>query len=147
MAFAFLTFILAFSQLIEATPATHGATNSIEIMAIPPALEDAITSLAVKEQTMYQDMMSLLRTYAPSLVHLMETFQIGEFWEMTKASFWRWISFLMGTSSHGGEVSERSGQSNHPIFTVPILDIPVTRQRLEGFVIDSVAVYQKWQKS
>lgn len=66
-----------------------------------------------------------------------------DYWEMAKNAFWNLVSFLFGWDSQ-----ERSGQSfasEDVLFSLPMMDIPVTRSQLEGFVLDSVAVYKKWQ--
>lgn len=111
--------------------------------------------VAVRETTLYQDMMMLGRIYAPSVVNLIEFLQKENLWELTKEQFWALLSFFMGWTKNSAEhhvnAEARSGQTSSyfsdPLMTIPFIDYPVTRHRLEGFVMDSIAVYRKWQNA
>ena len=113
-------------------------TNETRISTIPDEEEDSL----------YQDVVDLAKLYIPSFVYdLIEYIQNENLWELTKAQFWRLISFVIGYDS---EAEGRSGQSwsrttsTGPLFTIPFVNYPVTQDQVEGFVLDSFAVYKKW---
>ena len=146
----FLTFLILFKGTL-ATPSPRSGTNlPVEILIsedIAPKPEGpAGTDLATAiKGNFYDDLRMLIRIYAPSLADFIETLQFENLWTLTMETFWRYMSLLFGWS-----MTERSGQSlfeEGPIFTLPLLQVDVTRDKLEGFVLDSLAVYRRWQQN
>ena len=109
-----------------------------------------MTSISIAENTLYQDVVTLTRLYAPSsILDLIDNFQNENFWELTKLQFWQWISSIMGYV-YDRDTQARSGQkisNNEPLLTVPYFNYPITQQQIEGFLLDSWAVYRRWQPS
>ena len=142
----FLLFSLAFQ-----VRATQDNTSN-EILVGQPINTDLIneTRLSIAENTLYQDVVTLTQLYAPSsILDLIDNFQNENFWELTKLQFWQWISSIMGYV-YDRDTQERSGQkisNNEPLLTIPYFNYPITQQQIEGILLDSWAVYRRWQPS
>ena len=158
-----LYFIMALTlwSMAAATPTT--TSNELPKMArVPPpttkpkeapspppeASPKSNTSVAVQERTLYDDMMQLGRVYAPSLVDLVEFFQRENVWELIKAFIREWIAILIGSppaEAKGQPQQEQGGRDAQALFTIPVVEYPVTRTQVEGLILDSLAVIKKWQ--
>jgi hypothetical protein len=65
--------------------------------------------------------------------------------------FWQWISSIM-SYVYDRDAQARSGQkfsanNQGPLLTIPYFNYPITQQQIEGFLLDSWAVYRRWQPS
>ena len=103
------------------------------------------TGIVVPESSLYLDLMDLVQSYTPTSV--MESFHYlknENIWELVKHQLWRMVSFILG---YDFTDEGRSGQSifEEPLITIPYFNYPITRHQLEGFALDSLAVYRKWQ--
>jgi hypothetical protein len=141
---------LLFSLVFQVWANQDNTSN--EILVGQPINTDLIneTSISIAENTLYQDVVTLTQLYAPSsILDLIDNFQNENFWELTKLQFWRWISSVMGYVYERDD-QERSGQkisNNEPLLTIPYFNYPITQQQIEGFLLDSWAVYRRWQPS
>ena len=143
----FLLFALVFQ-----VRATQDNTSNEILVGQPMNTTDLInrTSISIAETTLYKDVVTLTRLYAPSsILNLIDNFQNENFWELTKLQFWQWISSIM-SYVYDRDAQARSGQkfsNNGPLLTIPYFNYPITQQQIEGFLLDSWAVYRRWQPS
>ena len=143
---------LLFSLVFQVRATQDNTSNEILVGGQPMNTEDLInrTGISLAETTLYKDVVTLTRLYAPSsILNLIDNFQNENFWELTKLQFWRWISSVMGYVYERDD-QERSGQkisNNEPLLTIPYFNYPITQQQIEGFLLDSWAVYRRWQPS
>lgn len=123
---------------------------SKEALKQPSGPQKSSTSVVVHERTLYEDVMQLGRIYAPSLVDLIEFFllQKENVWELTKTFIRQWIAVLLGgqeASPAMEQVEGQEGRDAQALFTIPVVEYPVTRTQVEGLILDSLAVIKKWQ--
>ena len=144
---------LLFSLVFQVKATQNNTSN--EILVGQPMNTDLInrTSVSIAETTLYKDVVTLTRLYAPSsILNLIDNYQNENFWELTKLTFWQWISSIM-SYVYDRDAQARSGQKfsnnarNGPLLTIPYFNYPITHQQIEGFLLDSWAVYRRWQSS
>ena len=125
-------------SLVMASPDT--VTNEIFVKHVVNE-----TRISTPENKLYLDLVELVRSYIPtSVFDLFYYLKNEEFLKMVNHFIWRMVSFILGYNfTNNG----RSGQTafNEPLITIPYFNYPVTLHQLEGFVMDSLAVYRKWE--
>ena len=144
---------LLFSLVFQVRATQDNTSNEI-LVGQPMNTEDLInrTGISLAETTLYKDVVTLTRLYAPSsILNLIDNFQNENFWELTKLQFWQWISSIM-SYVYDRDAQARSGQkfsanNQGPLLTIPYFNYPITQQQIEGFLLDSWAVYRRWQSS